>query len=665
VDSHGRHLSCRLLQPLLDTVQDILGAEGVEKIALGLGMSLEELRDPDGWISIQQCIELNERVEDATGDPLITYKAGRVYLQSARYLGPAYHLLRGLGTPAQVMKGLENNARMLNRVANWELVQLDKGHATVAYWSDDGVPDHPLFCQNRRGSMEGMPELFHLPAGRVEHTECLNSGADRCVYEVYWIDRPDGARVLIPLAVVGLAVGLGTLAAGASPWVSGLLLGSGGLALAAYAHSVVRKIGQLRDWTNESLETLRAEASANQLKADGLDALRGVDARLRAITTESELLENLLDPVRESLDYDRLLLLLRDVDTLRLVASSGLTFNQRTILSGFEVPFVRKEGRPNTFRAIMEEGEARLIVADEEYVQGLPARSQQAMIGTGSGEFIAAPLMAGESPMGILLVDQGGTGAQLTATDIQLCGRLANVLALAISNARLFDRVRRRERALADSLMANQKFVQYLPRNVAEGILEDPAQALKLGGEPREAAVLFADIAGFTTWASAVTAQEVVALLNRWFSETDTAISAHTGIVDKRIGDGLMVVFLHEDDVPHPAQRAYDCALELLDRARALVPEADAAGFGTFGIRVGVNFGECVAGNIGSPSRLEYTLVGDVVNLAQRLESVAPVGNVRVSASVVQHIGTGAVHSGGLQDIKGKAEPIEVFGPAP
>jgi len=664
VDTHGRHLSCRLLQPLLDQVEDQLGAAGLERLAVDLGTSLEELQDPEGWISVQGCIDLSQRAADATTDPLITYKAGRVYLQSSRYLGPAYHLFRGLGTPGQVMKGLETTARMLNRVANWELVDLAPGHGTVAYWSDEGVPDHPLLCQNRKGSLEGMPELFSLPAGRVDHSECLNTGADRCVYEVHWIERPDGVRVLVPVAVLGLVGGLIALFMGAAPWLVAVLVAAGGLAAGAYARNALRKIGQLRDWTSEYLETLRAEATANLLKADGLDALRLVDARLRQIRTEEDLLEQLLDPVRDGLHYDRLILLLRDVDTLQLVSSSGLTFSQRKLLEGFALPYVLKDDRPNTFRAIMEAGEPRLVMADDAYIQGLPDRSREVMIGTGTGGFIAAPLMQGDRPLGILLVDQGRTGAALTTTDVQLCSRLAHVLALAISNARLFDTVRRRERALADSLLANQKFAQYLPRNVAEGILEDPAQALELGGEPRDAAVLFADIARFTSWASTVSAQTVVTLLNRWFSATDEVIADHTGIVDKRIGDGLMVVFLHEDDAEHPAQRAYACALDMLKRAEGMKLFAAAEGYEDFGVRVGVNYGEAVAGNIGSPTRVEYTLIGDVVNLAQRLESVAPVGTVRVSESVAQALAAGQLRSGGFQAIKGKAEPIEVFEPA-
>jgi class 3 adenylate cyclase len=87
-------------------------------------------------------------------------------------------------------------------------------------------------------------------------------------------------------------------------------------------------------------------------------------------------------------------------------------------------------------------------------------------------------------------------------------------------------------------------------------------------------------------------------------------------------------------------------------------------GFATFGVRVGVNFGEAVAGNIGSPTRLEYTLVGDVVNLAQRLESTAEVGTVLVSRSVAEAMTDGLVSSKGFRELKGKSEPVEIFGTA-
>jgi class 3 adenylate cyclase len=648
---------------MLDLAEESLGAEALAELTTDCPMGIEELRDSEAWISVQGCIDLSRLLAEATGDPLITYRAGRISLQSSRYLGPAFLLFRGLGTPGGVMKGLKTTGRMLNRVANWDLMKLERGHGTVAYWSDEGIPDHPLLCENRRGSLEGMPELFNLPAARIEHTTCMNRGDDRCIYDVYWIERPQGVRVLVPAAILGLTGGLVALALGESPLTSGGLIAAGGLAAGAYTRNLMRKIGQLRDWTGQYLESLQAQATANLQKADGLEALRLVDARVRLINTEEQLLEKLLDPVREGLHYDRLILLLRDADVLRVVATSGMTPDQDSLLKVFAPPYVLKENRPNTFRAIMEAGEAKLIRADRGYLEGLPERSKEVMIGTGSGAFIAAPLLQGEIPLGILLVDQGDAGAQLTTTDVQLCARLANVLALAITNARLFDTVRRRERSLADALLANQKFAHYLPRNVAEGILEDPTRALELGGEPRHAAVMFADVAGFTAWASTVSAQTVVLLLNRWFSATDKAISHHSGIVDKRMGDGLMVVFLHEDRVDHPAKRALECAQDMLEQAIQLTGFANAHGFELFGVRIGVNYGEAVAGNIGSPTRMEYTLVGDVVNLSQRLESVAPVGSVFVSKSVAENLPVGIVASRGTRALKGKVEPVEVFEP--
>jgi adenylate cyclase len=145
---------------------------------------------------------------------------------------------------------------------------------------------------------------------------------------------------------------------------------------------------------------------------------------------------------------------------------------------------------------------------------------------------------------------------------------------------------------------------------------------IELGGAEVEATVMFTDMRNFTPLAESLLPQQSLTLLNRVLTEVSEVIESHGGVVDKYLGDGAMAVFgapvQREDD----ARRAVLAALRIRDRVASLGPELTRGGLPTPNIGVGVNTARMIAGNIGSPSRLNYTVLGDGVNLAARLEGL-------------------------------------------
>jgi len=153
---------------------------------------------------------------------------------------------------------------------------------------------------------------------------------------------------------------------------------------------------------------------------------------------------------------------------------------------------------------------------------------------------------------------------------------------------------------------------------IANKLLQD---GIKLGGEERVVSVLFCDIQGFTRISESRPAAEVVQALNIFFSEVSDIIEAHHGIIDKYIGDAVMAIFSAPMDDPQHAQHAVRCGVELSqcrDKLDTLLPDGIKSGY-QFGI--GIHSGNVVAGNIGSANRLNYTVIGDTVNIASRVEA--------------------------------------------
>jgi adenylate cyclase len=156
-----------------------------------------------------------------------------------------------------------------------------------------------------------------------------------------------------------------------------------------------------------------------------------------------------------------------------------------------------------------------------------------------------------------------------------------------------------------------------------------------------ELAVMLIDIAAFTSTSAALSPGEVVAGLNTWFAITDRFISQCNGIVDKRMGDGVLVVFLPEKterEGRHPVERAAAAAVGIkgaLDASRDLIGEA-APGFADMQVRYAIHYGTVTIGNFGSDHRMEYTVIGDAVNTCARLEEITPAGMIWLTGDAVK-----------------------------
>jgi class 3 adenylate cyclase len=253
---------------------------------------------------------------------------------------------------------------------------------------------------------------------------------------------------------------------------------------------------------------------------------------------------------------------------------------------------------------------------------------------------LAAPLSVKGRPAGLVSMQTD----DVSEYDHALLATLAGQLSVAVENARLYHEL-------------DRLFRQYMSPDVAAALLADPSQAA-LGGEEREITVLFADLQGFTTFSEQRDPTEVVTMLNHYFGLAVPICLREGGTVAHFIGDALMVLFnapIRQHDHAHAAARA---ALSVSDTIGAA---ADAhAGWPK--VRIGVNSGPALIGNIGGEDVRSFTAIGDTVNLASRLESLAPAGQVVIGERTRALLGDDvAVRSLGTVAVKGKHAPVEAF----
>ncbi|GAB4365490.1 MAG: adenylate/guanylate cyclase domain-containing protein [Kiloniellaceae bacterium] len=270
---------------------------------------------------------------------------------------------------------------------------------------------------------------------------------------------------------------------------------------------------------------------------------------------------------------------------------------------------------------------------------------------------------APERPMqGMMAADHGGMAALVNFEILPL-------LLISIAALTLFIIGWRTRRLLVDSLhhaARTARLSRFFSPNLAARLADQEAEGV-LSGRRQPVAVLFVDIRGFTALGEAMPPEELGRFLSDYRGRLTEPVFRHGGTVDKFIGDAIMAVFgspLQRDD---DAERAVNCALDILAAAERWSAERQAAGQPPVAIGIGAHYGEVFAGAVGGEQLLEYTVIGDTVNVAERLERLSrDVGSGLVVSRVLLQA-AGQAHAGSTwrelpaQELKGHRQPVEAL----
>lgn len=238
-----------------------------------------------------------------------------------------------------------------------------------------------------------------------------------------------------------------------------------------------------------------------------------------------------------------------------------------------------------------------------------------------------------------------------TRDELAILGHALNEAAVELESS---------EHQLREELAIRSDLGRYLPSQIVEKIV-GREQKVTLGGERREVTVLFADVAAFTPLAEAQAPEDVVTILNELFTVLTEVVFKHEGTVDKFIGDCVMAFWGAPSDQEDHARLAVSAAKDML-KWLEVANEHWAKKYGiTIYLAIGVHTGDSIVGNFGSSTRMEYTAVGDTINVASRLESIARPQQILVSDATRQAAGSGFTFlSLGQQRLAGRVEPIDV-----
>lgn len=207
--------------------------------------------------------------------------------------------------------------------------------------------------------------------------------------------------------------------------------------------------------------------------------------------------------------------------------------------------------------------------------------------------------------------------------------------------------------------LLNQVLTRYVDQEIADTILMDPERYLKLGGETRDVTILFADLRDFTPFSASHSAPQVVDSLNLIFNELVEIIFEHKGTFDKFMGDAVMAFFgapiAGDDDI----ERALRAALEMQKRFAHLKKETP--NLAPLGLGIGIHSGEVIVGNIGSERMMDYTVIGDTVNVSRRLQETARPGEILISTTTYKRVPNIQADPLGEKFLPGRTDPVVIY----
>ena len=265
---------------------------------------------------------------------------------------------------------------------------------------------------------------------------------------------------------------------------------------------------------------------------------------------------------------------------------------------------------------------------------------------------ICVPLWRKDKIIGVIQLDSMQFDNQFTQDDLELLKAIGSQMAMIIEQANLNEKIRQEE-------IMRSFLERFLSPQVVEMILKGSQDIM----EPKDltATVLFTDIIDFTQLAEQSPPRETNIILNQYFSAMVEIIFRFNGTLDKYIGDGLMAVFGAPMEGENDAERAILAAKEM-KRQLAVMMATQEGSRKKLDIRIGINTGRVVAGNIGSPRRLDYTVIGDPVNIASRLESIAKPNQILIGEETYRAVkGKFKIKKIGPKKVKGKSAEIMVY----
>ncbi|MEN6376236.1 MAG: adenylate/guanylate cyclase domain-containing protein [Smithella sp.] len=372
--------------------------------------------------------------------------------------------------------------------------------------------------------------------------------------------------------------------------------------------------------------------------------------RLTSINDKNALFQEQLKVVKKNMSLEEISLMILNEEFQMLELVATVSAKKRFPLE-YKHFLNLNEGTPGTAVS----SKKPIIINDVE-----ESCSREEKMRVQGKSLLCVPVMDGNKVIGILELTHRMKN-KFDQNQVNFFSLVANQIGAAVVLFRLYAQMLKEE---------SRRFLlsRFFSKTITEEILGKKG-FIQLGGERKKATIVFVDIHGFTSISEHLDQEKVVEILNAFFSHMTPIIFENNGTLDKLLGDGMMAIFGAPISGDDDALRAVRTVIKIITELKIFNEKYSERGWPQLSVGIGVNTGEVVAGYIGSEDHLNYTVIGDAVNVAQRLQSIASEDEIIISKAVKDAIGDKIMeleYLKGLtplppQKVKGKKKEIDIF----
>ncbi|MCJ7594039.1 MAG: FHA domain-containing protein [Desulfobacterales bacterium] len=406
----------------------------------------------------------------------------------------------------------------------------------------------------------------------------------------------------------------------------------------AQALQAAPEIGEMESWRINLLDLEKS----NKI----LYALYQISRKLNSVQDFDDLLATIMDSIFHVIDADYGFVALMVNGTDELIPK----------VVKYREPHQRRSPELRVSRTILNKvTHEKVSVLTSNAMEDSRFQGAKSILLQNIRSVMCVPLWRKDEVIGIIQLDSFRLTKKFTRADLELLTTISNQMAMVIEQANLNEKIRY-------EMMARNRLERFHSPEVVELIIRgrDVDEDSLMTPTEKFVTVLFTDIVSFTPLSERLSPGEVSLLLNQYFGKMTDIIFDYHGTLDKYMGDAIMAVFGAPIERMDDAVRAVKAALDMRSAVSGMMEEIKSDR--RFGIRLGINTGRVVAGNLGSPRRMDYTVIGDTVNTASRLESIAEPGQILLGEKTYASVkGQFKIREIGKRSVKGKSKAITVY----
>jgi class 3 adenylate cyclase len=621
------HLHSSVLLPYILVAEDLIGPAKVAKILLAINFQKSYFRSASSWVSIAFFDYFIEEFEKVGGSvEILQLKAGYRNM-SKDVLGVNAFLLVHALTPLYMFKLPEKWLPKFNKTRTWKV--LDHGPQFVRFKLE--VTDPKLIPKNSSAKInwEALFDAYvRTTTGRPARVRCLSSifeGSDHCEYIIHW-QNPffSFKRIAIGVASLILIVFGSWIAASTNDYLSLSISSSltvvAGLGFASFRfrQKYLSTINSLENFEKDADERYKELQSSKQIVESNYQEGKLIEKLNREIQ-QTEDLDSILNysikAICEQFSFERSFVMILDQEqkVLKTAAIYGNEADtEKKSVWQFKVDVSKVRDNPLLLSSCYFSGQSVVINDIEKHKYQLNESSKVIIDRLSVDSFAIVPIPSQGLCWGVLLADRGRADNQIvkseiTRRDLVILQRVAQIIGLALD-----------KKAKLDSEFNLRKiFEKFVPSAIFQQI--NGKESARLGGETKELVCMFVDVRNFTMLSSTLAPQILVEKLNNLFKILHDCVHTHGGMIDKYLGDGALVTWGATPGSTANGQKALRAATLFLDKLRLYNLENPGL---VLKVGLGLHKGTAIAGTIGSDDRMEFTVIGQAVNLAARLEQL-------------------------------------------